>query len=374
MADGAELLVRVKLSGRTIELEATPDLTVEALKALLEEPSGLLSEHQRLIYRGRVLRDEATLSALGYCAGTHLHLVRGEAELPSANGGADARNAAGSPSGGMDGTGAPPDVMRQMMNSTLMQGLLDNPEMLRSTMLANPQLRALSEANPELAHVLNDPALLRQSLETARNPNLMLEMMRNSDRAVANIEMHPEGFNMLRRMYSNIQQPLMEMSPSSILDADADADADAPAAATPTTPNTAALPNPWQPRNRPAAPAANPLLQQAHGELGGHQPLQSLMPSSLLAQLGGSHAPRPPPPAGARMPMPAARSPTDVSSGGGGAAAGAVPATQLYATQLHALSEMGFSDAEGNLRALVATGGNVQAAIEWLLSRGGSAG
>ena len=59
------------------------------------------------------------------------------------------------------------------------------------------------------------------------------------------------------------------------------------------------------------------------------------------------------------MPMPAARSPT-----------GAVPATQLYATQLHALSEMGFSDAEGNLRALVATGGNVQAAIEWLLSRG----
>ena len=77
MADGAELLVRVKLSGRTIELEATPDLTVEALKALLEEPSGLLSEHQRLIYKGRVLRDEATLSALGYCAGTHLHLVRG---------------------------------------------------------------------------------------------------------------------------------------------------------------------------------------------------------------------------------------------------------------------------------------------------------
>lgn len=29
--------------------------------------------------------------------------------------------------------------------------------------------------------------------------------MRNADRAMSNIESHPEGFNMLRRMYENIQ-------------------------------------------------------------------------------------------------------------------------------------------------------------------------
>lgn len=33
----------------------------------------------------------------------------------------------------------------------------------------------------------------------------MREQMRNADRAMSNIESHPEGFNMLRRMYENIQ-------------------------------------------------------------------------------------------------------------------------------------------------------------------------
>ena len=37
-------------------------------------------------------------------------------------------------------------------------------------------------------------------------------------------------------------------------------------------------------------------------------------------------------------------------------------------TQLGQLVEMGFTEHDQNLRALMATGGNVQAAIDWLLS------
>ena len=43
-------------------------------------------------------------------------------------------------------------------------------------------------------------------------------------------------------------------------------------------------------------------------------------------------------------------------------------AANMYASQLGTLTEMGFFDAEANLRALMATGGNVQAAVERLLS------
>ncbi|GAB4838652.1 hypothetical protein Ancab_028196, partial [Ancistrocladus abbreviatus] len=43
------------------------------------------------------------------------------------------------------------------------------------------------DRNPELAHILNDPSILRQTLETARNPELMREM-RNTNRAMNNIE------------------------------------------------------------------------------------------------------------------------------------------------------------------------------------------
>lgn len=34
---------------------------------------------------------------------------------------------------------------------------------------------------------------------------LMQEQMRNADRAMSNIESHPEGFNALRRMYETVQ-------------------------------------------------------------------------------------------------------------------------------------------------------------------------
>lgn len=34
-------------------------------------------------------------------------------------------------------------------------------------------------------------------------------MMRNTDRAMSNIEASPEGFNMLRRMYGTVQAPLL---------------------------------------------------------------------------------------------------------------------------------------------------------------------
>lgn len=40
----------------------------------------------------------------------------------------------------------------------------------------------------------------------------------------------------------------------------------------------------------------------------------------------------------------------------------------IYRDQLNQLTNMGFSDSEANIRALVATGGDVNAAVERLLS------
>lgn len=45
----------------------------------------------------------------------------------------------------------------------------------------------------------------------------------------------------------------------------------------------------------------------------------------------------------------------------------AVAPEELYATQLAQLQEMGFFDTQENLRALIATAGNVHAAVERLL-------
>lgn len=102
-----------------------------------------------------------------------------------------------------------PNMMREIMNMPVMQSLMNNPDLMRTLIMSNPQMRDIMDRNPELAHILNDPGTLLQTLEAARNPELMREMMRNTDRAMSNIESSPEGFNMLRRMYETVQEPLM---------------------------------------------------------------------------------------------------------------------------------------------------------------------
>ena len=49
------------------------------------------------------------------------------------------------------------------------------------------------------------------------------------------------------------------------------------------------------------------------------------------------------------------------------------PPEERYATQLAALNEMGFWDVNENIRALQLCGGNINAAVERLLSSSGNA-
>ena len=72
---------------------------------------------------------------------------------------------------------------------------------MQSMIESNPQLQALMQSNPELAHVLRDPNTIRQAMEVIRNPALMQEQTRNTDRAMANIEGMPGGYNALASMY-----------------------------------------------------------------------------------------------------------------------------------------------------------------------------
>ncbi|KAJ9584312.1 hypothetical protein L9F63_021343, partial [Diploptera punctata] len=63
--------------------------------------------------------------------------------------------------------------------------------------------------NPEISHMLNNPDLLRQTMELARNPSMLQELMRNHDRAISNLESIPGGYNALQRMYRDIQEPML---------------------------------------------------------------------------------------------------------------------------------------------------------------------
>ncbi|KAI3665274.1 hypothetical protein L6452_43898 [Arctium lappa] len=255
-ADGGDAVaVNIRCSsGTKFAVQVSLESSVESFKSVLAQNCDIPAEQQRLIYKGRILKDDQTLKSYGLEEEHTVHLVRGFVPAASNNSAGTATTRAPSitPSargvgsieegmmggagaslfstlglnglggnGGMTGTGLPeleqiqqqltqnPNMMRDIMDLPLVQNLMNNPDVIRNMMTSNPQMRDIIDRNPELAHMLNDPAILRQTMEAARNPELMREMMRNTDRAMSNIESSPEGFNMLRRMYENVQEPFL---------------------------------------------------------------------------------------------------------------------------------------------------------------------
>lgn len=102
-----------------------------------------------------------------------------------------------------------PEMMIQIMENPFVQSMLSNPDLMRQLIMANPQMQQLIQRNPEISHLLNNPDIMRQTLEIARNPAMMQEMMRNQDLALSNLESIPGGYNALRRMYTDIQEPML---------------------------------------------------------------------------------------------------------------------------------------------------------------------
>ncbi|KAI5577922.1 hypothetical protein BDE02_09G147400 [Populus trichocarpa] len=261
------VVINIRCSnGTKFTVRTSLESTVGVFKSLLAQNCDVPPDQQRLIYKGRILKDDLALHSYGLQADHTIHMVRGFSPAPSAPAPAPAPapvaaanpenpdtttgvtrgvgsnegrafglggagigaslfpglgSLGGSSPSALFGDGLPeleqvqqrltqnPDMMREIMNTPAMQSLMNNPELIRSMMMSNPQMREIMDRNPELAHVLNDPSILRQTLESARNPELMREMMRHTDRAMSNIESTPEGFNMLRRMYENVQEPFL---------------------------------------------------------------------------------------------------------------------------------------------------------------------
>lgn len=261
-----------------------------------------------LIFAGKIMKDSDTLKGHNVKDGLTVHLVikaqpRQEPERTATRPPADVRQ---TPFGlnqlgglaGLEALGAGsgtfmdlqahmqneltsnPEMIRTILDNPLVQQMMDNPDTMRSLLTANPQMQDLMSRNPEISHMLNNPDLLRQTMELARNPSMLQELMRSHDRAMSNLESVPGGYSALQRIYRDIQEPMLNAASEQFSRNPFAGLVDNSSGANPQqgSENRDPLPNPWAPAggnnqsggggaNRPAAgilntPSMQSLLQQ----------------------------------------------------------------------------------------------------------------
>ncbi|KAG0176505.1 hypothetical protein DFQ28_007215 [Apophysomyces sp. BC1034] len=311
------------------------DKTVLDLKNAIAQHTDVPAERQRLIYSGRVLKDPDTLDDCKIADGNTVHMVKGSIPgapkaTPAAGAGTTASAHAPAattttqpttpnPRSGISGIGGMPSLANNptepnpfgMFGTGFGAGAAGNsfgapdPAMMNQ-MLQNPMFAQY------MSSVLQDPAVLDSIIASNSQLSGMGPEVRNMMQSPEFRQMisNPDMIRQMATMASTFQG--MQQPPQ-------------------TT-------NQTQQQQQPQA-AANPFAALGNAPMVDPQ-LQERMAALLM---GGAN--------------PMAAAPVDTRS-----------PEERFQVQLQQLNEMGFWDAAKNIRALQATGGNVNAAIEMLFS------
>ncbi|GAA5892876.1 hypothetical protein JCM5296_006030 [Sporobolomyces johnsonii] len=377
----SELSLNIKGPSDTkLSVTVGADATVADLKQEIERLNGdFPKDQQRLIFSGRVLKDDDPLAKYGVKNGVAIHLVKGarpagaSSSTPAARGPSEA---AGVPSHFGAGQQVMNNPLAPLMNAQYAgqlggfnpfasMGINPNDPNYLQNLMNSPEVQA------QMNQLLSDPAVVDQVI--ASNPQLQamgpqVRQLMQSEHFRSFLTNPAAMQNMMQMMGGGGAGGGGAFPPPGAFGAAGGGAHANPSATGGNAPN---LFNPWA--STPAAPSAGETGSAAEGAQagagagagaaggfnpfggaagGGQQPDMGQMLAQLqqMQQLFGGM--------GGGM----------GGFGGGGPVGGGpqVSPEERYATQLEQMQGMGFTDAARNVRALLAAGGSVEGAVAWL--------
>lgn len=231
-----KITITVKTPKEKEVIEVYEDASIKDFKDLVASKFKADVDQLCLIFAGKIMKDQDTLQTHNIKDGLTVHLVIKTAPRPTDSGPSrpppdisatpfnlgNLGGLAGLESLGMGSVNfmdlqnrmqtellGNPELLRQVLDNPLVQRIMNDPEHMRTLITSNPQMQELIDRNPEINHMLSNPELIRQTMELARNPSMLQELMRSHDRAISNLESIPGGYNALQRMYRDIQEPML---------------------------------------------------------------------------------------------------------------------------------------------------------------------
>ncbi|KAJ1649066.1 hypothetical protein IWQ61_009729 [Dispira simplex] len=205
LSDEGTLSLRIRLT--TGDYFTVPNMSetsrMSDLRDRCTEYTSIPPEAMRFVFAGKILDMDQTLDHYKISDGSTVRLVR-RLDMPENRTGGST----------VPTTGNPKAVdydrfeLQRVRGQMMFCNIFSNPELRDLFLKANPAIRKLFDNNPEMARAIMDPFTQEQSRLVSQNPSVMREIHRNNDRAMANLEMMPGGYNQLLSMYRSFQEPM----------------------------------------------------------------------------------------------------------------------------------------------------------------------
>ncbi|CAI4035743.1 hypothetical protein SMKI_13G3950 [Saccharomyces mikatae IFO 1815] len=367
------LNIHIKSGQDKWEVSVAPESTVSQFKEAISKANGVPVANQRLIYSGKILKDDQTVESYHIQDGHSVHLVKSQ---PKPQPGAAAGTNNATATGAAAGTVATPNMSSGQsagfnpladLTSARYAGYLNMP----SADMFGPDGGALnndSNNQDELLRMMENPIFQSQMNEMLSNPQMLDFMIQSNPQLQA---MGPQARQMLqspmfRQMLTNPDMIRQSMQFARMMDPNAGTgstggaasafpapggDAPEESANTNTNTNTASSPNAGS--NASSSTAANPFASLLN---------PALNPFASAGNATGTGMPAFDPALLASMFQPQqasaqASQPEDTR-----------PPEERYEHQLRQLNDMGFFDFDRNVAALRRSGGSVQGALDSLLN------
>ncbi|KAH8738911.1 DSK2 like protein with a ubiquitin domain [Cryptosporidium ryanae] len=358
MASSDDISLIFKVSGGTqFTIDVPKNLTIREVKERVSEPSKIPCTNQRLIYKGRILKDSDNLTDIKVESGHTMHLVRSGVQFDqnksqtasnasekdtlkrdpqaSINGINSSNNIDNTTSNNNNSTSSIPTNFASLFNNVMNSSDLGSQSNNAMNFTQNNPINQFSgfgTANtntnpnfgniPDFSSLMNSPLFQQSMNELANNPQLVQNILRSNpifNQLSANNPMFNQMINnpdMLRAM----------LNPQMIQ----------------TVLNSGGLNNPGF-NGSPLSSMNSAFNPSQINNIFNDPGIASIM--SGIANNGNLN-------------------------GASNATANSIPSAQLYSSQLNQLRDMGFIDNDACLLALQETGGDINAAINKLLERG----
>ncbi|CEP61314.1 ubiquitin domain-containing protein DSK2 LALA0_S03e00100g [Lachancea lanzarotensis] len=385
------ITIHVKSGQNKWDVSIDPTGSIDDLKKAIAGLSEIPAENQRLIYSGKILKDDQTIESYKIQDGHAIHLVKSGGVKKSGSPAAASSSATGSQQQAPAGAAAPSTLSTGQtggfnpladLTSARYAGFLNLP----SADSFGPDGGMTSAPNSdEVLRMLENPVMQSQMSEMLSNPQMIDFLIQQSPQLQS---MGPQARQLLqspmfRQMLTNPEMVRQSMQMSSMFGGgDPAAEANPFPAPGSTDQNTTS--------SQPAS--ANPQEQQPQAQTSQSNPLAN----PFASLLGGMPQP---PAAGSTSGFDASANPFLSLLGGAGNNAGAGGATpnfdpallssllggggfgapaqtqqdsrppeERYEQQLRQLNDMGFFEFDRNVAALRRSGGSVQGALDALLN------